>query len=328
MERSIVRSTVLTIILAVLCACQVQPQATAGQAITSAPTGPVVTLSVLPTQIILADGLGRQVTLGSPAQKIVSLAASNTEILFAVGAGSQVIGRDNFSDFPQQAQTIPGVGDVTGFNREVIVNLEPDLVLAAEINSPEEVKALEDLGLTVYYLPNPKDLEGLYANLNTVGVLTGHQVEAAELAQALMLRIESVQKAVTGATGTPSVFYELDGTDPTKPWTSGPGTFIDKWISMAGGRNIGASLSGEWAQLSQEEIIFQNPDIIVLGDSIYGVTAEAVSARPGWDSIRAVKEGRVYPFDDDLVSRPGPRLVDGLVELAKIIHPEISADLK
>lgn len=294
----------------------------------AAPTTTVATLSIPPTPIVFIDGLERQVTLNKPAQKIVSLAASNTELLFAVGAGGQVIGRDNFSDHPSQAQDLPAVGDFTGYNMEVIVNLNPDLVLAAGINSPEEVKALEDLNLTVYYLPNPQDMVDLYANLITVGELTGHVEEAEGLIQTMMERVKAVEQAMAGVTEIPSVFYELDGTDPSKPWTTGPGTFLDRWITMAGGRNIGASLSGEWVQLSQEEIIIQNPDIIILGDSIYGVTPELVAARPGWDAIKAVKEGRVYPFDDNLVSRPGPRMIDGLVEMAKIIHPEISDQIK
>ena len=98
---------------------------------------------------------------------------------------------------------------------------------------------------------------------------------------------------------------------------------MDLLINMAGGKNIGGALSSSWAQISLEELLIQDPDIIILGDSNYGVTVESVAARAGWAELSAVKEGRVYPFNDDLVSRPGPRLVDGLVELAKLIHPEL-----
>lgn len=274
--------------------------------------------------MMLIDGLGRTVTLEGPAQKIVSLAASNTEILFAIGAGPQVVGRDEFSDYPAEVKDIPSVGGSFGeYSTETILSLEPDLVLAAEINPPELVQSLEDLGLTVYYLKNPLTLEGMYANLQILGALSGHIMEATQLMGSLQARVAAVDQKVAGASDQPLVFYELDSTDPAAPYTAGPGTFVDLLIQRAGGRNVGGSLSSTWVQISVEELISQNPDIILLGDSAYGVTVESVGERAGWDVIAAVQNGQVFPFDDNLVSRPGPRLVDGLEELAKLIHPEL-----
>ncbi len=274
--------------------------------------------------ITLQDGLDRQVSLDEPALRIVSLSPSVTEILFAVGAGSQVVGRDSFSNYPAEAATIQDVGGSMGsYSIETIASLEPDLVIAAEINTPEQVSALENMGLKVYYLSNPTDIEGIFTMLQTVGVLSGHEDEAAALSASLRERVQQVLKVIQGAESAPLVFYELDGTDPAKPWTPGPGSFLDLLITAAGGRNIGASLQSQWAQISIEELLVQDPDIILLGDSIYGMTPEQVAARAGWDGLSAVKEGRIYPFNDDLVSRPGPRLVDGLEELAKLIHPEM-----
>ncbi len=297
----------------------------------------VITLSIVFTLIghnnpdgpmTLSDGLERQVSLDGPAQKIVSLAPSNTEILYAVGAGSQVIARDNFSDYPAEASQLPGVGDAFGFNFEQIASLQPDLVLAAEINSPEQVKGLEELNINVFYLKNPQDLNGLYANLEVVGKLTGHQDESAELVKSLKARVKAVEDAAKTVTTKPLVFYELDGTDPAKPWTSGPGTFLELLLNMAGGENAGKNLTSEWAQISQEELIITNPEVILLGDAAYGMTAEAVAARPGWDSIRAVVNRKIFPFSDSLVSRPGPRMIEGLEELFKLIHPEAADFLK
>jgi len=285
---------------------------------------PTVTLVPTPEPLVLTDGLGRTVTLAQPAQRIVSLAPSNTEILYAVGAGAQVIGRDEFSNYPQKAVSLPSIGgSFGGYNSEAIINLKPDLVLAAEINTPEQVKTLADLGLTVYYLSNPKDLEGMYQNLQLVAKMTGHEAETDKLVETLKNRVAAVEEKLASITERPSVFYELDSTDPNAPYTSGPGTFMDLLISKAGGVNVGSVLSSSWAQISLEELVVKNPDIIILGDSNYGVTAEAVAARAGWADLSAVKEGRVYPFNDDLVSRPGARLVDGLEELAKLIHPEL-----
>jgi iron complex transport system substrate-binding protein len=277
-----------------------------------------------PAPIQLKDGLGRQVSLAGPAQKIISLAPSNTEILFAIGASKQLIGRDDFSDFPAEAKSIASVGGVQAYNYESIAKLQPDLVIAAGINSQEQVKSLENLKIPVYYLANPTNMDGLYANLNTVGLLSGHVKEAADLVASLQKRVQAVESTVSKASTTPKVFYELDGTDPSKPWTAGPGTFVDLLIKKAGGVNVGNALTSDWAQISQEALIVANPDIIILGDASYGLTIDQVKARPGWDGIQAVKTGKVLLFDDNQVSRPGPRMVDGLESLAKIIHPELN----
>ncbi len=290
---------------------------------TLAPTS-TPTAEPLPTPIVLTDGLDRRVTLAALPQRIISLAPSNTEILFAIGAPKQVVGRDDFSDYPPEVAAVASIGSVYGeLNAEAIVTLKPDLILAAEINSPEQIKTLEDLGLTVYWLANPTDFDGLYENLIIVGQLTGHEAEARELADNLKARVDAAVEKASGADIQPKVFYEIDGSDPTRPWTSGPGTFMDAMIRLAGGENVGAALSEPFAQISSEELVKQDPDIIVLGDTNFGVTVESIAQRAGWETITAVKNGAVYPFDDNLASRPGPRLVDGLEALAALLHPEL-----
>ncbi|HNZ13354.1 MAG TPA: cobalamin-binding protein [Anaerolineaceae bacterium] len=277
-----------------------------------------------PTGTTYIDGEGRSIVLAGPAQRIVSLAPSNTEILYAIGAGDQVVGRDEFSDYPAEAKDLPSVGGSMGeYDFEAIAALEPDLVLATAINTPKQVKALEELGITVYMLPNPDDLDGLYANLTTVGQLTGHEAETQVLVDSLKARVQVVLEKVAISSYLPAVFYELDGTDPAKPWTAGPDTFMSKWISLAGGRNVGDEMDSSWAQISQEALIVANPEIILLGDAAYGMTPEQVAARPGWDAIAAVESGKILVFDDNLISRPGPRLVDALETLARLLHPEL-----
>jgi iron complex transport system substrate-binding protein len=274
--------------------------------------------------ITLLDGLGRPVSLANPAKRVISMAPSNTEVLFAVGAGEQVVGRDEFSDYPASVKTLPSVGGSMGqYSLEQIVALKPDLVLAGGINTPEQVKALEDLGLTVFYLGNPTTLEEMYANLATVGQLTGRGAEAREEILSLQARVAAVDKELISITARPSVFYEIDASDPNKPYTAGKGTFIDQLISRAGGVNVAADVTDPYPQLGLEQLVVSDPAIILLGDSAYGVTAEQVSARPGWLTLSAVKNARIYTFDDNLVSRPGPRLVDGFEQLAKLLHPEL-----
>jgi iron complex transport system substrate-binding protein len=287
-------------------------------------TATEVPATAVPTSaaITLTDGLGRPVVLKEAAQRVVSLAPSNTEILFAVGAGSQVVGRDEFSDYPAEAKAIKSVGGSMGeYSVEAIVALKPDLVLAAEINSPELVKQLEGLGLTVYYLKNPKTLEEMYVNLEIVAQLTGQ--DSTKLTDSLKARVAAVDEKIMPLNSRPSVFYEIDATDPAKPYTYGPGTFGDLLIARAGGFNIGSTLTDPYPQISLEQIVVSNPSIILLGDSNYGATPESVPARAGWGTIEAVKSNQIFPIDDNLISRPGPRLVDGLEQLAKLLHPGV-----
>jgi iron complex transport system substrate-binding protein len=275
--------------------------------------------------ITLTDGLSRTVSLSAPARRVVSLAASNTEILFAVGAGAQVVGRDMFSDYPAEAASVQDIGGSMGeYNLEAIVALQPDLVLAQGdgFTSPELIASLEGLGLTVYAVPNPATLEEMYANLMAVGTLTGHGSEAAALVASLQARVAVVDGKIATAAVRPTVYYET-AAEPGKSYTVGPGSFIDGLITRAGGTNAAGNLDSQWPALGYEGVIVLNPQVIILGDAAWGESAETVAARPGWEAIAAVQTGMVFPIDDNLVSRPGPRLVDGLEALAKLLHPDL-----
>jgi len=299
------RKTLLfTLLIVLLAACA--PQAT--------PTSAALTFT---------DGLGREIKLDGPAQRVLSMAPSNTEILFAIGAGAQVVGRDSLSDYPEAAKTVTDIGSTfEALNTESIVSLKPDLVLAAEINTPEQVKQLEDLGLTVYYLKNPHTLEEMYDNLAIVAQLTGHEDEATALIESLKARVAAVDEKIAPLSSRLGVFYELDATDPAKPYTAGKGTFITLLIERAGGYNIASDIDG-YPQFSLEQVVTADPAFIILGDARYGVSPESIAQRPGWENLSAVKNGNVVPFNDDLASRPGPRLVDALEELAKLLRPEL-----
>ena len=325
------KTLILTLLIALLAACAPQatpttaPVMTEPAVVTEAPaTEAPATEAPAVAALTFTDGLGREIKLDGPAQHVVSLAPSNTEILFAIGAGSQVVGRDEFSDYPEEAKAINSVGGSMGqYSAEAIVALNPDLVLAAEINTPELVKQLEDLGLTVYYLKNPTTLEGMYDNLVLVAELTGHVEEAHTLVESLKARVAAVDEKIAPLSSVVPVFYEIDGSDAAKPYTYGPGTFGDLLISRAGGVNVGGTLTEAYPQISLEQLVVANPAVIVLGDSMWGTTPESVKARPGWEGIAAVQNDQIFPFDDNLISRPGPRLVDGLEQLAKLLRPEL-----
>ena len=289
--------------------------ATAAQAAATPASGPIQ----------LTDSLSRTVTLAAPAKRVITLAPSNTEILYAIGMGSVLAGRDDYSNYPPEVTQVPSIGaESPHVNAEAIVALHPDLVLAGGINSPDDVTQLAQLGLTVYATSNAGSLDDIYHDIQAVGALVGASDAANQLVATMQARVAAVKNKTTGLTQHPIVFYELDATDPSKPWTPGPGSFIDQLISMAGGTNAGDIAKDQYAQLSLEQLVAENPDIIVLGSAKYGgQTPQLVAARPGWGGLKAVQNHQVYTFDDDLVSRPGPRVVDGLEQLAKLIHPEL-----
>jgi iron complex transport system substrate-binding protein len=277
----------------------------------------------VPESISVVDDADRTVEVVRNPQRLISLAPSNTEILFALGLGDKVVGVTDFCDYPEEAKAVEKVGGIE-HNLEKIVALNPDLVLAIG-GSPAQVEKaieMEKLDLTVLIL-DPGDIESIMADIELIGKATGAEKAASELVTDLRSRFNDITAKARGAGSSPKVFFELDATDPSKPYTPGPGSFIDALISLTGGSNIAAGAKMQWAQLSTEEIIAQDPEVIILGDANYGVTVEMVKERPGWSVITAVKNGDIYPIDDILVSRPGPRIIDGLEALARIIHPEL-----
>ena len=213
-------------------------------ALSSTPAAVPTSMPTIDSSISVTDGLGRLLSLPAPAKTVVSLAPANTEILFAIGAGSQVVGRDSFSDYPEAAKSVQDIGGSMGkYNTEAIVALHPDLVLAGGINPPELVASLEQLGLKVFFLANPDSLEGMYSNLETVARLTGHVAETDTLVNSLKVRVAALDAKIVPLSSAPTVFYELDATDPTKPYTAGPGSFVDMLIKRAGGINAGEKLT-------------------------------------------------------------------------------------
>jgi iron complex transport system substrate-binding protein len=250
------------------------------------------------------------------------MAPSNTEMLFAIGAGAQVVGRDEISDYPPEALDVASIGNTYGeLNTEAILALEPDLILAADLTPPEQIEMLEELGLVVFQMPNPSDFEGLFATIDTMGELTGHRMEAEDLVTSLGARVDRVSSALDGV-DTVTVFYEVDGSDPTAPWTTGAATFQDYLISITGGENIAAEIEG-WGQINLEDIVARDPDVIIFAEGPWiPTTVASLSERSGWSDLSAVEEGRVYAVDTNWIDRPGPRLVDAMETFASAIHPE------
>jgi iron complex transport system substrate-binding protein len=272
--------------------------------------------------IAVRDGLEREVRLSAPARRIVSTVPSNTEIVFAVGAGDRLVGRDRLSDHPPEAAAVRSIGGAyPKVNAEAIIDLEPDLVLAPGVLDQGEIARLSDLGLTVYAAHHASRVRDIFEDVIAVGALAGAASVARDLVARLEARIGEVRGRVEGLP-RPRVFYEMDATDPARPFTPGRESFIDDLISLAGAVNVGAVGEKPYYAMSLERLILEDPDLIILGSATYGnETPESVARRPGWGGLRAVRAGAVHSLDDRLVSRPGPRVVDGIEALARLFHP-------
>lgn len=284
--------------------------------------------TVAPTQapaapITVVDGAGRSVTISTAPQRIVSLAPSTTEIAFALGIGNRVVAIDNWSDFPAETKNLPKINPMP-LNLEQVVSFKPDLVLVAGITNPDDIKKLADLKLTVVVVGAPiVSFDSIAADITLVGKSTGTEAKAKAVTDSIKQKIDGVKAKTATAASKPKVYWELDATDPAKPYTPGPGSFLNDLIALAGGANAAANAKSAWAQISAEEVIAANPDLIILSDAFFGITPESVKARKGWNVINAVKNDKVFPIDDNLVSRPGPRIGEGLEAAAKLIHPEL-----
>ncbi len=292
---------------------------TPAERVTSTPPATPVSVATVPTPpafpLTLTDSDGHQVTLAGPARRIVSHSPGATEILFAIGAGGQVIAADQFSDFPAEAKALPKV-KYSDPSPEAELALEPDLVILAT-NQRAQVEAFRTLGLPVFFNREPSGIEGVLGNVRLLGRVTGHVAEAAALAITMTARIAAVTSAIGDVQRGPVVFYELSDS----LYSAAPSTFIGGMLTALKARNIAQGAASPYPQLTTEAVIAAAPEVILLADHDHGGTPEQVRARPGWSTIPAVRDGRMYPVDPDVVNRPGPRIVEGVEMMARLLYP-------
>jgi iron complex transport system substrate-binding protein len=273
--------------------------------------------------LTLTDDAGRRVTLSAAPTRIVSLAPSNTEIVCALAACDELVGVTDFDDYPAQVASITHVVVGAVVDVEKVAAAQPELILAAgnELTPTSVIDQLTQLGYPVLSL-YPHDLQGVYADISLVGAAIGAQPAAEALVAGLRARQGAVVSAVAGA-AEPRTFYEV-GVFEGSIYTAGKDSFLASLISLAGGKPITGDPSSTAIQL--EDLIASDPELILLGDAAYdpSITQASVAARPGWGEMTAVKEGRlVTMLDDPVITRPGPRIIDGLEALARAIHPEL-----
>jgi iron complex transport system substrate-binding protein len=261
------------------------------------------------------DDLGRLVAINGTPQRIVSLAPSNTEILFALGLGEKVVGVTDWCDYPLEALEKEKVGSYDTPDIEKIVALNPDLVLVAYGTTMDVINNLVGLGLTVFGIKTT-DLDDLLNDIRTVGEITDKEVEAQSVTSEMESRIQAVTNQTEELEEGPRVFY-IVWHDPL--WTAGSETFIHELIEKGGGVNICQNITG-YSTISIEEVVARNPEVIITSEWSYDWARNETGPLA---STNASQTDRIYQGNDDLVQRPGPRLVEGLEWFAYFIHPEI-----
>ena len=288
--------------------------------------GSASTTSGAEAPLLARDANGTPIVIPASApQHIVSLGAIDSEMLGALGVDGRVIGVDAFTDYPADLAARPKVTDANGQpNVEQIIALKPDLVLGYGGEDHKAELQLEQVHVNVVDLP-AENLSGSLTEIRLVGQLVRAEATANTLVSGLQERIAAVQAKVRGHPAV-KVYMEVDDSAPGKPYVFGGGSFGDELIRDAGGTNIFGSdnSNGGYPQVDDEAVIAASPQVIVLTeDPHFGGDPSLVARRPGWSAIDAVKNGRVYQLGPDLFQRPGPRIVDGLEQLAKLLHPEL-----
>ena len=272
--------------------------------------------------VTLTGDDGTKVELAKAPNEIVSLTPAETEILFAIGAGDRVVGKvEDIADFPPEAHDIPVVGTFSGVDVEKIVALGTDLVIAGGNGGtqPEAIDKLRSLKIPVLVV-NATDVDGVFHDIDLTGQAVGDPAAATDLVTTRREGFTEVATLTAGAS-KPRVFYETG--DQPSIFGIASDSVYEEMIGLAGGTPITTGSPTVW-EMSTEKLVTADPELIILGDSAYGVTADAVAKRAGWAGITAVKERAIVGIDDILVTRPGPRLVDGLQLLVAAIHPELS----
>lgn len=255
------------------------------------------------SDITINDDLGHQIKVGYSPQRIISLTPNTTEILCFLGLEDRLIGRSNYCNYPPEVEEVPSIGDVTTFSIEKIVAMEPDLIVANRMISLEFVEKLQSMGLNVAAF-DPNTVDGIIDTIKRIALICG----VPDKTESLSAGLETYKR--TEPTGK-IVYIEIWNSPPT---TFGKDTFGSDVIKWVGGTNLGDSLEGAYPTTTDEALIKLNPDAVVIPTK-NSTAVEEFKSRKGFDILKAVKDNKVFAIDEDIMSRPGPRIIDAIKQL-------------
>jgi iron complex transport system substrate-binding protein len=271
--------------------------------------------------VTIKDALDNEITIKQKPEKIVSLIPSNTEIAFALGLGDEIVGVSNFDNYPEEVSTKEKIGDLN-VNIEKVISLQPNLVLAhASTDLGEGLQQLRDSGITVLVVNDAQTFDQVYDSIAMIGKATGATKEADDLTKDMQAKLGEIKDKAAKITDKKKVLVEVSGAPDI--FTTGKNTFMDDMISIINAENIANDQEG-WIKIDEEAMITRNPDVIITTYGFYDDKAvEKVLSRVGWENVNAIKNKQVIDVDSDRVTRSGPRIVEGVEELAKAVYPEV-----
>ncbi|MCF6137468.1 ABC transporter substrate-binding protein [Pseudalkalibacillus berkeleyi] len=276
--------------------------------------------------VTITDALDHEVTIEETPKRIVSLIPSNTEVIYELGLEKEIVGVSDFDNYPKEVSDKEKVGGQE-INVEKIISLNPDLVLAHESGAQlasEALQQLRDSGIAVIVVNEAANFEEVYDSITMIGKATGKADKASETINDMKKQVEEVKKKVAEVDEQKSVFVEVS--PEPEIYTPGKNTFMHEMLQIINAINASADIDG-WAKIDQETIIDKNPDVII---TTYGYYTEnpkqQVLNREGWSKVTAVESDQVHDVHSDLVTRSGPRLVEGVEQLAKAVYPEVFSE--
>ena len=315
------------LLVGLLSACA--PAAPASEA-TAAPTETVTqapgAATEAPAGVSVTDMTGREITLDEPATRVVALSAADCEVLYAVGAGDLIVGRGEYCDYPAEVLAVPAVQSGMETNIEQIIALKPQVLLMSTMAQTEDqIAQLEAAGIKVV-VSDAQNIEGVYAAITMMGALTGHEAQATEVISGMKATFESLS-ARAGELEGKSVYFEVSPLQYGL-WTAGGSTFMDEIANMLGLKNVFSNVTG-WTEISEEQVLEANPDIIVTVAMYFGEGQkpdEEILSRAGWQDVTAVKNSDILNLQTNELSRPGPRLADGAKALFDFVLEVVTKD--
>lgn len=269
----------------------------------------------------ITDAIGKDITLEAPAEKIVSLIPSNTEILFSLGLKDEIVGVTDNDDYPPEVAEKEKIGGME-YNIEKIIALNPDIVFSHESSmslSEAAIEQLESAGVKVFVVKNAQDFNETYTTIEQLGRATGKLPEAEKVIANMKAKVEEVLDKVKDVEPKKVL---VEASDEPDIYTAGNGTFMNAMLEMIHAENVAAD-ADDWYKIDAEQIIAKNPDVIVVTYHYVPDILTKIPQRAGFDTINAVKNKAIVQVDENTTSRQGPRLGEGLEELAKAIYPEV-----
>ena len=320
--RKTIAALLAALLLALTACAQPQPPAAAAPAATALPAGAPAGNN----PVTITDMAGREITLAEPATRVVALTAADCEILYALGAGDLLVGRGEYCDYPAAVLEVPSVQSGYETNLEQILALEPQVLLMAMMAQPEEhVAALEAAGVRVV-VSDAQDIPGVYTAIEMIGALLGRETEAAGMIDSMKAAFSELAEGA-GGDGEKTVYFEVSPLEYGL-WTAGADTFMNEIAELLGLRNAFADVSG-WAEISEEQVLERNPDYIVTISMYFGegpTPVEEILGRAGWQNVTAVKNGAILHLENNELSRPSCRLVDGARALYQFVYGAANAE--